>query len=231
MSAPIKFTKKSEIFPILVIILSFIAGIYFYNKSPDVVASHWNFAGQVDGYSGKTVGAFALPILLAVIYILFLIMPTIDPRKNRYTEFSSVYHIFRNIIIFVLFIVYISSGLYNLGFPVAINHIVPFAIGCMMFVLGNYMGKIKPNYFMGIRTPWTLASDVVWNKTHRMGGYFFILFGLTIIISPFLNPTLGISIFIGGAIITTLGTMIYSYICFRQDNKKNLRRQLSGDGD
>ncbi|MEK7167698.1 MAG: SdpI family protein, partial [Patescibacteria group bacterium] len=84
-------------------------------------------------------------------------------------------------------------------------------------VLGNYLGKIKPNWFMGIRTPWTLSSEVVWNKTHRMGGRLFIILGLTLMIVPWLPALWGMILLFSGIILLVLGTFIYSYIAYRQE--------------
>jgi uncharacterized membrane protein len=174
-----------------------------------------------DRYSGKFTGAFAIPMMLAGMYLLFLILPIFDPKRDRYQSFEKVYHFFKAAIILLLLGVYIASGLYNLGYNVKISLVIPLLIGILMILIGNYMGKIKNNWFVGIKTPWTLSSENIWNKTHRMGGYMFILFGLIIIVSPFLPAKWGIVAFITGVILVVFGTMVYSYLIYRKEQKTN----------
>ena len=221
MPYPIKLSLKSEFLPIILIIASFVLGGYFYANFPDQVATHWNFQGQVDGYSGKFNGAFLLPIMLLGIYLLLLAVPLLDPRSQRYGEFAKVYHIFKAGIVSALFLTFLASGLYNLGYHLDIRLIVPLAVGTLMILIGNFMGKIKSNWFVGIRTPWTLSSENVWNKTHRLGGWMFVLFGAVIILSPFLPKALGVALFVIGAALATLGTIGYSYRLYRKEKHQN----------
>lgn len=220
MSYPFKLSFKSETIPILFVVSSFVLGIYFYRHFPASVVSHWNFRGEPDGYSGKTGAALGIPFLLLGIYLLFLALPALDPKKDRYRDFAGPYAVFRAAIIAAMFIAYLSSGLYNLGYNVPVKFVIPIAVGLLMMVLGNFMGKLKNNWFVGIRTPWTLSSENVWNKTHRMGGYAFIFFGLLIIAAPFLPPALGLAAFIVGALTAVTGTFLYSYFIYRKEKVK-----------
>lgn len=197
--------------------------IYFYAHFPDRVASHWNFAGEVDGYMGKSF-AFSIPGLITSMYLLFLFLPQLDPKKERYAEFSGVYNFFRFGLIFVLLAVYVASGLYNLGYNVKINLVVPWLIGLLFIFMGNYMGKIKSNWFMGVRTPWTLSSENVWNKSNRFGGFSMVLFGVLLIATPYLPKTLAYVVFIFGLLLMTLGTFAYSYWAYKEEEaeKRNL---------
>jgi uncharacterized membrane protein len=223
MRYPIKLSLRSELLPVIILVSALAASLYFYGHFPEKVAGHWNFAGQVDRYTGKAEGAFAIPILLIVMYVMFLILPILDPKKERYAEFDHYYKLFRTAILAILFVVYVASGLFNLGYPIKIGYVVSGSIGLLFIVLGNFMGKIKNNWFMGIRTPWTLSSENVWNKTHRLGGKLFVVYGLLMIVTPYLPEALGVSLFILGAIMVVLGTMGYSYWEYRkeQDSKSN----------
>lgn len=214
-----KFLKK-EFIPIIILILSIISSFYFYSKFPNTVATHWNFKGEVDGYSGKFIGAFMIPIIIMISYFGMLFLPRIDPKKDRYEDFDNVYRWFRIVFVIVMFGIYIVTSIYNLGYDVNINIWIPVLIGAMMIFLGNYMGKIKNNYFFGIKTPWTLSSENVWNKTHRFGGYIFIIFGILIIITPLMNEKFGMFLFIFGVLFATFGTFLYSYIEYRKENKQ-----------
>jgi uncharacterized membrane protein len=223
MSSPIKPTIKSEFLPILLIILAAAISYYIYPMLPERVASHWNFYGQVDGWSSKKLHTTLFPGILAGMYLLFLVIPYIDPKKERYGEFAKVYHIFKLLIIGVFFLVYLVASLYNLGYNINVGYFTATIVGLMMILLGNYMGKIKKNWFMGIRTPWTMSSENVWNKTHRVGGWMFILFGLIIIIAPYLPIYLAAACFIGGILLVTIGTMAYSYIIYKQEEKTKIQ--------
>lgn len=220
MKYPIKLSVKTEIIPVLLVLAAFSLGIYFAANFPERVIVHWNFQGVPDGYGSKNFGAFALPALLLGIYILFLLLPVLDPKSERYEQFAKIYHLFKTGIILALFGVFAASGFYNLGVPVPINVVVPVLVGALLIVLGNFMGKIKSNWFVGVRTPWTLASENVWNKTNRFGGYTMVLFGVLIIIVPFLPQKLGLALFAAGAIFATVGTMAYSYWLFKKEKRQ-----------
>ncbi len=222
MTSPLKLSVKTEIWPLLMIILALAISYYFYPSLPDQVASHWNFRGQVDGWSSKQMHSLLLPGLMLGMYFLFLALPYLDPKKERYQEFAKVYHIFKSLMLTVLFVIYLAATLYNVGYGINIGLTVATTVGLLMIILGNYLSKIKKNWFMGIRTPWTLSSENVWNKTHRVGGWFFIIFGVIIILAPNLQPDLALYVFIGGALLATLGSFVYSYFVWRQEKKNNI---------
>ncbi|MBI5530213.1 MAG: SdpI family protein [Candidatus Doudnabacteria bacterium] len=212
-----KYELKKELFSLLILGLAWAAGWYFYQHFPATVVTHWNFNGTPDAWGSKSTNAWGIPGLLTGMYLLFTFLPQIDPRKDRYPEFLGVYRKFKNLILLVLFVVMLAAGFYNLGYNIKIQYVVPTLVGLLLIVIGNYMGKIKPNWFMGIRTPWTMSSENVWNKTHRVGGYAFIFYGLMIILSPFLPKVFGLSILLLGVAIMVIGTFGYSYWAYRKE--------------
>lgn len=220
MTNPIKFSFKTEIFPLLILAASVVLSVYFYLNFPGQVATHWNYMGQPDNYSGRAFGAFFLPVMLAAMYLLFIFIPYLDPKKERYADFAPAFLKLRTALILCLFLVFLASGFNNMGYNVPIDKTVPLTIGLLMIYIGNLMGKIKNNWFVGIRTPWTLSSENVWNKTHRFGGYAFIVFGLLIIISPYLGKTWGLIAFVGGAVVAVLGTIVYSYLAHKYEQNQ-----------
>jgi uncharacterized membrane protein len=221
MSNPIKPTIKSEIFSLAMITVSIIASVYFYQHFPDRVITHWDFAGQPNGWSGRGFAAFFLPILLIAMYLLFLWLPLIDPKKERYAEFAKVYNIFRNVIIFFMLLIYFIASLNNIGYNFDVGVLVSLAVGLLFMILGKYMGKIKPNWFVGIRTPWTMSSETVWNKTHRFGGKAFILGGLIIILTGIAPLSWRLPLFIADIIVLLFGTVVYSYIVYHKEKKSS----------
>jgi uncharacterized membrane protein len=220
MSNPIKPSLKTEIIPLLLIIISIIASFYFYANFPERVPMHWNFSGQVDGWGSKTTGAFVLPIVILAMYVMFLLIPYLDPKKDRYEQFVKVYHLFKDYIIAFMVLVYFVTGLAGLGYNMPVGLIIPIGVGILFILIGNYMAKIKMNWFMGIRTPWTLSSEEVWNKTHRMGGKIFILGGILIMLSGIAPLSLRLPIFILTMILLLFGTIGYSYWVYRSENNK-----------
>lgn len=214
---PLKISKKTEFLPITLVVASIILGVYFYLHFPETVIMHWNFQGRPDGFGGRFTGAFAMPLMLALMYVLFLVFPSLDPKKDRYPEFEKTFRILRSAIMGVLFIAFIAMGLSNLGTTVEIGPIVATAVGVFMMVAGNFMGKLKRNSYMGIRTPWTLVSENVWNKTHRFGGWMFILFGAIIIVAPYLSYTLALILFLSGVGLVVVGTLVYSYLLYSKE--------------
>ena len=220
MNNPIKPTIKTEILPILLVVLAIIASFYFYANFPEQVPIHWNTAGEVDNYGSKAVGAFLFPGIILGMYLMFLFLPLVDPKKKRYEQFRKVYHVFKNILILFMAAIYFISSLNALGYNVEIGVWVPVLVGLLFIVLGNYMGKIKPNWFMGIRTPWTLSSEEVWNKTHRLGGKLFMLCGLVIMLMNYLPINLRMPILISTIALMVLGTVGYSLILYLQEKKK-----------
>lgn len=220
MSNPIKPTIKSEIFSLAVLAISIAASFYFYVHFPAQVITHWDFAGQPNGWSGRAFAAFFFPALLIGIYLLFFVLPQLDPKKERYAEFARVYTIFRNFIVFFMAIIYFIASLANFGLKFDVGIWVSAAVGLLFIIMGNYMGKLKPNWFVGIRTPWTLSSETVWNKTHRFGGKVFMLGGLIMIITSIAPMSWRLPLFIADIIVLMLGTVVYSYFEYLKEKRK-----------
>jgi uncharacterized membrane protein len=220
MPNPIKPTIKSEIFSLSILAISLAASFYFYAHFPEKVITHWDFAGRPNGWSGRGFAAFFFPALLAAMYVLFLVIPYLDPKKERYAEFARAYNIFRHLIIAFLLIIYFIVSLANLGFQLDIGVLISVIVGALFIVIGNYLGKIKPNWFVGIRTPWTLSSETVWNKTHRFGGKVFMIGGLIMMITAIAPLSWRLPLFIADIIVLLSGTVVYSYIAYLQEKKK-----------
>ncbi|NNU90026.1 MULTISPECIES: SdpI family protein [Anoxybacillus] len=207
---------KKHLFIIILIACSYVLSLLAIPFLPSEVAIHWNAAGEADGFTNKWWGALLLPILLTGIVALIVFLPKVDPRKENYEKFEKVYRIFLHVFILFLFSIHVVTLAYNLGFPVQVDIVVPIGVGVLFIVLGNYMPKIKPNYFIGIRTPWTLENEVVWQKTHRVGGKVFVIMGVLIMFTIFVTSVWR---FIFLMIIVFGGTMylfIQSYLFSRK---------------
>lgn len=217
MKNPINYSLKTEIFPFLILLSSVIISFWSYPKLPDLVISHWDFYGNANGWSSREFHAIFFPILLIGIYSLLSLMPKFDPNSERYAEFAGVYRIMRNSILLILFVVFVAATFSNLGYQINIGGTVAGAVGVLMIILGNYFGKLKRNYFIGIRTPWTLSSENVWNKTHRLGSRLFIAWGIALILAPWLKAQVAMFILFGGLIVMLIWLMLYSYTLYKKE--------------
>lgn len=219
MKNPINYSLKTEIWPLLVLLAAIGLSVWSYPLLPAQVVTHWDFYGRPNGWNSREFHAIFFPALLVAMYALFSLMPKFDPRGKRYQEFAGVYRMMRNMILLALTAVFAAATLANLGYAVNIGATVAGVIGVMMIVLGNYFGKLKRNYFIGLRTPWTISSENVWNKTHRLGGRLFMIWGLCLIVSPWLAAKAAFLILIGGLIMIIFGVTIYSYLLFGQEKR------------
>lgn len=207
--------NKSTIYNIILIIIAFSVSIILYNKLPNQMPMHWNIAGEINRYGSKSFAAFLPPVLMLLVWLGMLLTPKIDPKKDNYSKFDKSYNIIINVTLTFLFILHISVIGVSLGYNVQINRVIPFMLGILFVFIGNYLPKSKPNFFYGIKTPWTLTNEDTWKKTHRLGGKLFVLSGAIIIISSlFFNKNLQfivviISIFIAG-IIPVIASYFYS---------------------
>lgn len=198
-----------------------IASVWFYNNFPETVAIHWDVYGEADNWASRGVAVFLFPAIILAVYIMFLALPKLDPKKERYTQFAKPYLIFKDLIVFFLVFLYFLTGLVNIGYDIALDVWIPISIGIMFIILGNYMAKIKMNWFVGIKTPWTLSSEEVWNKTHRVGGKAFILGGLLLASTAFVRDDFVLPVFLLMLAVILFGTIGYSYIVYLQEKKKD----------
>jgi len=160
------------------------------------------------------------PILIIGLYLFITYLPLLDPKKERYQEFSHAYQAVCFVFVLYLTGVYIASSFYGLGAPINIADVSTLGIGILFLVIGNFMPKFKPNWFVGIRTPWTLSDDGIWQKTHRVGGWVFFAGGLALIASLLAPPSWRWVLLIVIIVVNLLGTVGYSYILWRRTQKK-----------
>jgi len=203
--------------PVLFFILATLAaGLLLYPRLPDMMPGHWNIKGQIDGWVSKPFGVLFFPLLNLGLYPLMLLLPRIDPRRENYRRFAGVYRLIRLFLHVFLALLYIVTLLAALGYTLRVDAIVKFAVSLLILVLGNYMGKIKHNYFVGIKTPWTLASEEVWYKTHRFAAPLWVGAGiLGMAISVFRQVWLN-WLYFASLIVIGLVPIIYSYFLFRK---------------
>lgn len=215
-----KPSLKTEWFSVVTILAALIIGWWAYPNLPDMVPSHWNIAGEVDGWSTRLGHTLGIPATMLGVYLLFPLIRKIEPRKLHFEKSIGFYNLIRNFLMgFFLYIFVIATWAGLSNEPVPMNTFIPFAIGILFILLGNYMSQIKSNFFMGIRTPWTLSSDTVWQKTHLLGGYTFVIGGILFVFTPFFPEPFNFYIPITGILIAALVPIVYSYILYEQGKK------------
>lgn len=199
----------------LLIIGLFAVGAYLYPQLPERVPSHWNIQGEIDRYSSRFFGAFGIPLMALAIYVLMLFVPYLDPRSENYTRMPGTYNLVRRALVgflAVLQIVVLSSAL---GYPVAVGVITQVSVSILFILIGNSMGRIKHNYTFGIRTPWTLADEGVWRKTHRLGGRTFVMAGFIGLAGAWLPAPFNAWVFFVSIFGAVFIPSIYSYLLYR----------------
>lgn len=204
-------TKTTHIILIGLTLGVFGVGAYFYPQLPEQMASHWNAAGQVDGYMDKFWGIFFIPTLMSAFYALFMMIPQIDPLKNNFKDFEREYNLFW--IAMTLFFAWIFGLqiLWNLGVELDFRIAMIIALGLLWFFVGSTIQNAKQNWFFGIRTPWTLSSPKVWKKTHLLGGKLFKIASLIALLSVFLPNNLMVFGAIAPILLVSVFLLLYSY--------------------
>jgi len=178
--------KKEHIIIFALIILIFAISSYFYPAFPEKIASHWNAKGNADSYSSKGT-IFLIPIIALALIVLFLIIPKIDPLKQNIKKFEKYYLWFIVVFILFMFLIQLQIILWNLSIGISPNIIFPIGIAILFFYVSVLLKHTKRNWFIGIRTPWTLSNDKVWDKTHKLGSQLFLISGILSFIGIFFS--------------------------------------------
>lgn len=210
--------RKSEIIIFLIILISFIVGIYLYSQMPEKMASHWNIRGEVDGYISKFWGLFLMPFISLGLFLLFILIPRIDPLKANIEKFRRYFDTFIILIILFLFYLYLLTIFWNLGIRFSMSQFLAPAFGMLLYYCGVLTENAKRNWFIGIRTPWTLSSDKVWDKTHKIGGKLFKIAGIIAVLGVFF-PNYTFFFVLIPVILVTVYTIIYSYFEYQKETK------------
>jgi len=202
---------------LIVAAITLAAAIWAYPRLPPRVPSHWNIRGEVDGYSGRFVAAFVFPLAILALAGLAHVLPKIDPKGKNYLKFNDTYWLLINGILIFMGVVNLAVLGNAIGAPVPIQRVMPIALGFLFVVIGNYLGRVQPNWFIGIRTPWTLSSDTVWRKTHRLGAWVFVIAGILFMGSAFVPSARGMVPLAVVIMVLVLTPVLYSlYLGMRE---------------
>jgi len=209
-------TKTSYIIIAGITLSSLVIGFSVYPLFPAEIASHWGVNGEVNGFMPKFWGSFLIPFVLIFLSFLLFLLPKIDPLKKNVATFRGYYNnIIVGIIVFLFYINFLSIG-WNLGYRFDMGKMIVPPIALLWYLLGVNLPQIKQNWFMGIRTPWTMTSVRVWDETHKWSGKLFQYSAVISIIGFFLPSNLMFWCFIIPVIFSSIASVIYSYLLFKK---------------
>lgn len=216
-----KFNLKKEIPLLVIVFIPFVYLFYVWDSLPEKVALHWNINGEIDRYGDKS-ELILVPVLLPLlIYVLFLIIPAIDPKGkikhmgNKYDVLKTILTVFMSALAMIVIYASINETFYNPNYIVLL-------IGLLFVILGNYFKTIRANYFIGIKTPWTLENETVWKETHKLAGKLWFIGGLIIVLgSLLLKKEANFKLFAVITVIITVIPVVYSYIKYRSLSQPN----------
>ena len=213
-------TRTTTIVVLVMIAAATLAGLLLWNRLPDQMGSHWNINDQVDGYMPRFWGVFLLPLLTLGLMVLFLFVPSIDPLKANIVQFREAFNLFIVLMVGFMLYIYGLTLAWNLGFTnFRLSGAMLPAIGLLFLFLGFLMRQAKRNFFIGIRTPWTLSSDTVWNETHRVGAVLFMVSGALAFLGGFFGGHTAFWMMFAPIIGSTLFLLVYSYMLYQRETK------------
>ncbi len=216
--------RGPAIFSAIVVVFLLVVSAWAWIQLPAdaQVPIHWGADGVANGYASKTVGLLLLPLTTAGVAALFWIIPSIEPRRTNILKSEKAYTAIWIGVILLLAAVDLVAVAAAMGTNVDVSMIVFVGTGALFIVIGNYLPKVRPNYMVGIRTPWTLTSDLSWDRTHRVGGRLFVLEGVLFILLGLLRPApeaLVVAL-LGGIAVMLVFVFAYSYRVWKADPAK-----------
>src|SRR6266478_1966933 len=211
---------RSRWFGLVIAAVAVAVSLWAYSQLPPTVATHWNVRGVADGFSSRLVAVSIMPLVIIVMTGLFNVLPRLDPRRANYTKFIGTYWLIANAVILFILIGHGMIVATGLGYPVKIGRTMPIGVGLLFIVLGNYLTRVEPNWFVGIRTPWTLSSDTVWRKTHRTAGWLMVLGGLLVAACALLPHGAFLPLFVAAILTMAVIPIVQSYLLWKREQPK-----------
>ncbi len=205
-------------YPLFLALVGVVASLAVYRRLPETMAVHWDIDGNPNGWMPRAIGAFFAPVFLLVLWQLMRVLPRIDPREANYARFGAAYD---TIVAAALLVVLGTHGIVlaqALGYHVPVARLVPALVGVLFVVIGNVMPRMRPNWWFGVRTPWTLSNDRVWARTHRLAGFSMTAAGVVMVGAALVLPTrFGVPVLIAAAVAATAGPAVYSYLTWKRE--------------
>jgi uncharacterized membrane protein len=203
-----------------IVMLSLLLAVCFYPAMPETMVSHWNALGEPDGYSPKALALFAVPAMSAAVVALFAAVPAMDPLKANIRKFRKQYDTF--VALFAAFMLALQAELilWNIGVLLSPNVVLSAGMAALFFYVGVLSESAKRNWFVGIRTPWTMSSERVWDKTHKLAGKLFKVAGV-LAAAGALVPEYAVLLVLAPVIIVTIYSVAYSYVEYNKERRRS----------
>jgi uncharacterized membrane protein len=192
-------------------------GFMVLDRLPERVASHWGANGEVNGHSSRLVLMLLVPILSLVMAVVLAYAPQLDPKRRNFPMHAGAYWIVTNAILVFLAVVHVMVIGFNLGWHIDINVVMGIGLGLLFMLLGNLLTRVRPNWIFGVRTPWTLSSDLSWRESHRVAGYGFVAAGLAVFVTACTAPKAVVVVMLVGVGGTALVSVVWSYFVWKRD--------------
>jgi uncharacterized membrane protein len=202
-----------------VVLVAAVVSLLVYPRLPPRVAMHWSLAGQPNGYSPTWLAVILLPLMILAMRGLAGVLPRIDPKGANYQRFAGTYWLILNGVMLFLGLVHLAVLGYGLGAPVRMDRLIPAGVGVLLMVVGNYLTRVQPNWFVGIRTPWTLSSESVWRRTHRVGGRIMAGGGALMVLAAFLPTGVYLAVLFTTLVLVSVVPLVLSYVWWKREPK------------
>lgn len=199
------------------IAVAFVFTAAVYDQLPAELPVHWNLEGEPDRWAGQLRGALMLPVGALVMWAVLMFLPRVDPRRANYAKFSGTYQLIVTSLVVVAVAIHIAVLASAIGWPVPMQRVIPALVGALFIVLGNALPRARSNWWFGIRTPWTLSNERVWERTHRVGGYLMVGLGCLMLATAVLAGPWAPKLAVAGLAVMALVTVVYSYVAWRRE--------------
>jgi len=199
--------------------LCLITWIISFSFLPNEIAMQYNDDGSVSWSINKFLGALIFMGIVTFIYVYYLILPILDPKKRNYKSFTSTYSLIVTTVLIIVYFAEILIIVSNIGITMNPDIVINLILALLFIVIGNYFQKLRTNWFIGLRTPWTLSNEKNWKKTHRFTGRIYIILGLIFIIFTFLSVPTNWLVLILLVLFASVIPFIYSFIIYQRYNQ------------
>ena len=214
--------RSTSILILVIVTGMFIVSAYAWNQLPEgsQIPIRFDLNGNPTSYGGKAMGLLFIPIIAVILTVLYITIPLVEPRSRHLQLSQQAYSATLVTTIAFLAIIHVAMTAIALEMSVDINMIIYLSLGIVLIVVGNFMSKTRSTFFFGIRTPWTLTSELSWYKTHRLGSRLFVIHGIGFLISGLVSSSALLIFLVVSMIVTTIVLLYYSYLVWKDDPKK-----------
>lgn len=210
-----ELAREDRVFLLLALLAAALSA-YLYPELPDEVPIHWNWRGEADGFAPKAYAVWTTPGIALCIWWILVHVPALDTRKQNWSRFQDTYRRIRHMILAFFFGMHLAMLAEWSGAGLSMDVVVLGGVGFLLAAMGNVMGKVKPNHFVGIRVPWTLDDDEVWRRTHRFAAPIWVLGGLALWGTTLLPAFLQLAFVLTVVAVLTIAPVVYAYVIYRE---------------